>query len=93
MLTLAMSAPLAALLTDPDADHGLIRPVRIDADDWAGAVAEIRARFPRLAARVFTDAGRVRPGFLVAVNEQVAGDAPDVHPGDEVFLLVQIAGG
>lgn len=103
MLTLTLTASLAALLPaepavpggpgSPDGRHG--RTVVIDAEDWAGTVQQIRARFPRLADRVLTPADEVRIGFLVAVNDVVGapGERPRVRAGDEVFLFAQIAGG
>jgi hypothetical protein len=93
MLTIRLSAGLAALVP-PEA---LVRrSFIVDADDWAGTVAVLRTRFPRLADRVLTEAGTVRPGFLVAVNDVVGtGEepVPPVSPGDELFLLAQISGG
>jgi class I fructose-bisphosphate aldolase len=97
MLTLTVAAPLAPLITTgPDTGDGRPgRTVQLEGGDWAAATAEIRTRFPRLAERVLTDTGGVRPGFLLVVNDTVAGspEAPQVKAGDEVFLLVQVAGG
>jgi hypothetical protein len=95
VLTLTISASLSALVGSA-AGNNSIRSVQIEADDWTMAVAAIRAQFPRLAERVFTDTGRIRPGFLVAVNDVVSScgeEVPDIRPGDEVFMFVQIAGG
>jgi hypothetical protein len=93
MLTVRLSAGLAALVPP---DELVRRAFTVDADDWSGTVAVLRARFPRLADRVLTEAGTVRPGFLVAVNDVVGtGDepVPVIRPGDELFLLAQISGG
>jgi hypothetical protein len=93
VLTIRLSAGLADLVP-PEALA--LRTFTVDADDWTGTVAVLRARFPRLAERVLTDVGTVRPGFLVAVNDVVGtGDepVPVIRPGDELFLLAQISGG
>ena len=55
----------------------------------------MRRRFPDLAARVLTQEGAVRKGFVLVVNDEVAprGSLPDVSQGDELALIAQIAGG
>jgi molybdopterin converting factor small subunit len=93
VVTLTLPASLAALLPEGASQGG--RSVPVDADDWQQLTREIRIRFPRLAGRVLTESGDVRTGFLVAVNDAL-GDPdqpPDLHAGDEVFLIPQIAGG
>jgi molybdopterin converting factor small subunit len=94
MLTVTLSAGLASLVPpDALAAGPNRRTLRVDADDWPGAVAALRAAFPHLAERVLTEAGTVRPGFLVVVNDVVGETAPLVRPGDELFFLAQISGG
>jgi molybdopterin converting factor small subunit len=97
VLTLTVPASLATLAgSGAERGGGSARSVRLDASDWAGAVAEIRARFPRLAERVLTGCGRVRPGFVLVVNDVIT-PAQEIEPAirahDEVVLLAQIAGG
>jgi sulfur transfer ThiS family protein len=59
-------------------------------------VEQINSRFQRLGDHVFDDEGRLRPGLLVAINDEVTSRrdrTPRIAPGDEVFLFTQIAGG
>jgi hypothetical protein len=97
MLTLTLTAALFSLLPEHErVNAGPGREVSVDASNWSETVAQIQARFPRLAARVLDGSGAVKPGFLIAVNNQVPSsnaELPDVTKGDEVFLFAQIAGG
>ena len=98
MITLTLPAPLAALLPEENSS-GARRPraVTLDADSWADAVQEIRARYPLLAERVFTeDATELASGVVLVVNREMAPrGAPSVAlaPGDEISFIPQIAGG
>ena len=96
MLSLTLAVPLASLLPKPEqAAVGPRRSTNLEANSWAEAIEEMRCRFPDLAARVFTEEGAVRKGFVLVVNDEVAprGSPPDVSQGDELALIAQIAGG
>lgn len=97
MITLTLSASLAALLPDHNyKGENRHCSIKVNANNWAEVVAEIRLKFQRLASHVFDESGQLRPGLLAAVNDDVnaRGDGdPLIGPGAEVFLFVQIAGG
>jgi molybdopterin converting factor small subunit len=97
MVTLTLSASLAALLPEHDNSSKNGRhSITVDADCWTEVVNETRVKFQRLASHVFDESGQLRPGLLAAVNDDVssyADDYPPIKPGDEIFLFVQIAGG
>jgi molybdopterin converting factor small subunit len=97
MVTLTLSAPLAALLPENKNNRRNGRcSITIDANNWTEAVNEIHLKFERLASHMFDESSQLRPGLLVAVNDDVnshGDDYPRINPGDEVFLFTQIAGG
>jgi hypothetical protein len=96
MLSLTLAMPLASLL--PKREQAAVGPrysTKLEASSWAEAIVELRRRFPDLAARVLTQDGAVRRGFVLVINDEVAprGGPPDVSQGDELALIAQIAGG
>lgn len=97
MVTLTLSASLAALLPERKNNRrNGCYSITVDANSWPEAVNEIRLNFQDLASHVFDESGQLRPGLLVAVNDDVSShgdDYPRIKPGDEVFLFAQIAGG
>lgn len=96
MLSLTLSAPLAALVPEREqAGTGTRYATSLEASSWAEATAEIRHRFPVLAERVLAQDGTVCGGFVLVVNDEVAprGSIPQVRQGDELALIAQIAGG
>jgi molybdopterin converting factor small subunit len=98
VVTVTLAASLATYLPeDPigpcPAGH---RSVTLAAESWPDTVQELRSRFDRLGEHLFEESGRLRSGFLVAVNDQLIRheDGPrDVRSGDKVYLFAQIAGG
>jgi molybdopterin converting factor small subunit len=63
---------------------------------WPEIVAELRARFPRLAERVLTASGTIGDGFaLVVNNEAIQRDCAglELRNGDEFSIIAAIAGG
>ncbi|WP_026360893.1 MoaD/ThiS family protein [Amycolatopsis nigrescens] len=97
MVTFTLAASLAGFLPERErAGMPAHCSLTIDANNWPEAVAQLRSRCERLGEHVFDGAGRLRPGFLVAVNDVVASrrEGPGrLRPGDELFLFAQIAGG
>ena len=93
-MKVTLAASLAAYLPQHSGDGH--HSVTLKAETWPEAVRELRSRFDRLGRHLFEDSGRLRSGFLVAVNEQVdhGEDGPrHVRSGDELFVFAQIAGG
>lgn len=96
MVTVTLSASLVALMPERADARRTRYSMTIDSDTWDGVVSEISTRFRRLADHLFDESGSLRPGLLVAVNDDVilhVTDPPQVRPGDEIFLFTQIAGG
>jgi hypothetical protein len=83
----------------PEGERTAISPRRslsLDGGSWPEVVAELRARFPELAARALTENGSVAQGFMLVVNDEVVAsgeEPPALAPDDELFLLAAIAGG
>jgi len=70
--------------------------IQLDASSWKAAVSELWERFPALAERVLTPLGRIAPGFVLVVNDEVVqrGELPEsLRPDDELGLIVQVSGG
>jgi hypothetical protein len=97
MLKLTLSASLLSLLPESDrAEVGNRHTLSVDAGSWPEAVTQLQNRFPRLAAHVLDPSGRVKRGFVVAVNDRITSvneQPPEISPGDDIFLFTQIAGG
>ncbi|KOX16374.1 hypothetical protein ADK67_40160 [Saccharothrix sp. NRRL B-16348] len=82
-------------LPDGDQSYGH-RSVALTASTWPETVREIRSRFEKLGERLFDESGRLRTGFVVAVNDEIVRgpDGPRLlGPGDRLYLFAQIAGG
>jgi molybdopterin converting factor small subunit len=96
-MRLKLATPLLALLPSDDAETRASRnTVVLAACSWSHAVAEVRARFPELADRVFTSSGSVAPGFILVVNSEVVpqGSMPgELGADDELALIPGLAGG
>jgi molybdopterin converting factor small subunit len=71
------------------------RSVSLTARIWPEVTHEIRERFPRLADRVLTESGGIARGFALAVNDEImpVGQRPSLKDGDEICIIVQLAGG
>ncbi|NUT49477.1 MAG: MoaD/ThiS family protein [Saccharothrix sp.] len=95
MVDVTLGASLAGYLPDGDESSGR-RSVALAADTWPDTVREIRSRFEKLGERLFDESGRLRSGFVVAVNDEVSRgpDGPRLlGPGDRLYVFAQIAGG
>ncbi|SDP40256.1 MoaD/ThiS family protein [Lentzea jiangxiensis] len=95
MVTMTLAASLATYLSDGAGSPGH-RSLTLDAETWPETVREIRQRHQRLGHHLFEESGRLRSGFLVAVNDEVSRrpEGPThLRSGDHVYLFVQIAGG
>jgi sulfur carrier protein ThiS len=97
VVTLTLSSQLFQLLPETERVRTTgRRSVALASRLWPEAVSEIRERFPRLADQVLTESGRIARGFVVAVNNEVVpGDRGVSHvtEGDEICIIVQLAGG
>jgi hypothetical protein len=96
MLNLQLTADLATGLTPVhDSRQRRGHSVAIHASDWPGVVAEVTARFPDLAGRIFAENGTIQQGFLVAINSELidSREAPPVRSGDSLHIFPQISGG
>jgi len=98
MITLIVPAHLARLMPDLVSSNGRRSlSVRFDATNWPELTDEMRARYPLLTERVLTDAGTLGPGFVLVVNDQAVpahrSSANEVSDGDEVAIIVALAGG
>ncbi|MBF6170090.1 MoaD/ThiS family protein [Nocardia blacklockiae] len=99
MVVVTLATSLVTYLND--ADEGAASPtdsrsITVTADSWLGLVQEISLRFDRLAKHLFDEDGRLRRGFLLAVNDEIYR-RPDrlacLRNGDQLFVFTQIAGG
>jgi molybdopterin converting factor small subunit len=96
MITLVLSAPLAALLENGSSQRPARRcKISVNAQSWPEVVARMRHDYPELAQRLFTASGDLASGFVVAVNAAVVahGESIRVGEGDELAFVPQIAGG
>jgi molybdopterin converting factor small subunit len=97
VVTLTLSSQLFQLLPETERARATgRRSVALTSRFWSEAVGEIRERFPRLADQVLTESGRIARGFVLAVNNEVVLDdqgASHVTDGDEICIIVQLAGG
>ena len=96
MITVTFSASLAGMLPRPEGGVARARSIEVEADNWPDAVADLRERYASLTDHVFNESGGLRPGFLVAVGEEVRSgrdNLTDVAAGDVLYLFTQIAGG
>ncbi|MET9489772.1 MoaD/ThiS family protein [Nocardia sp. NPDC006630] len=99
MVVVTLAASLVTYLDEVD-DLGSppteCRSITCTADSWLVLVNQIRARFDRLAKHLFDESGRLRAGFLLALNDEIYR-RPDrltgLHAGDQLFVFAQIAGG
>ena len=71
--------------------------IDLRADDLAGAIDALNARFPGFAYRLLDDQGRLRRFVNAFVNEEsvshiAPGEVP-LHAGDVITILPNIAGG
>lgn len=95
MVTMTLAASLAPYLSD-GAEVPESRSLTLDAESWPETVREIRQRHQKLSRHLFEESGRLRSGFLVAINDEVSRhpEGPThLRSGDHVYLFVQIAGG
>jgi sulfur carrier protein ThiS len=93
MVKLTLPSPLLTLVP---ADERSQRSTMLEARSWADAIAEIRTRFPQLAARVLTESGGVIPTFALVVNDDLVPSGsvpPELSAGDEIALIAIMAGG
>jgi hypothetical protein len=95
MVTVMLPSHLSDLVDDefsrPFATTVLVKP-----GSWLQFVQELRDRYPRLAERVFKKPGTIASGFALVLNDQVIqGDyvSLQINSGDEMCILVTIAGG
>jgi hypothetical protein len=97
MVKLTLPSPLLTLVPADERGHACgPRSTMLEARSWADAVAEIRTRFPQLAARVLTESGSVIPTFALVVNDDIVPSGsvpPDLSAGDEIALIAIMAGG
>lgn len=95
MVTLKVASQLLELVTDPDSCLGM-KSLRVSPGSWQQIVEELWISHPRLASRILKPGNVLAPGFAVVMNDEVmCGDLSsiEVRNGDEVFILVTIAGG
>lgn len=97
MVSVTLASSLAAYLpADNGAGSGGRRTITVSAETWPETVQEIRTRYRRLGDHLFESSGKLRAGFLVAINDEV-DRRPDrisrLGTGDSVFVFTQIAGG
>lgn len=97
MIIVTLASSLAAYLPgDGGGSAGGHRSITLAAETWSDTVHEIRSQFDLLGKHLFDPAGKLRAGFLVAVNDEVSRrpDGPaQVRSGDHLFLFTQMAGG
>ena len=67
--------------------------VDVEAANVRSLVAELEARYPRLAGRVTDERGALRPHVKIFVNGEVVGLEAEVAAADEVRILPAISGG
>lgn len=71
--------------------------VEVPATTVAEALAGLCARYPGLAARLYTPRGRLRPGVTLFVGDEdvraLGGDAAALDDDAAVVLVTAIAGG
>jgi molybdopterin converting factor small subunit len=69
--------------------------MQLAADSWQDFVAELRLRFPLLARHILTPSGELIHGFVIVINDEAvpAGGVRKLGDGDEVSIIVALAGG
>lgn len=69
--------------------------LELDAGRLDAACAEIRRRWPVLAAHVFTETGGLRPHVLLLVNDRLAlgGLEVPLASGDRLEIVQAVSGG
>jgi molybdopterin converting factor small subunit len=96
MVRLTLSAPLATLLPEVSHVRSSRATVQVEASCWFELTEQLRERYPSLASRVLAGHVDVKPGFVVAVNDQVTSRPEptfELMPGDEVYIFAAVAGG
>ena len=95
MVTLILPSQLSNLIEDPT-PKSFAKTVQVHPGSWSDFVREIRTRYPRLADKVFVKPEALVSGFALVLNDEVVqGDHNSLHvrTGDEICILVTIAGG
>lgn len=81
---------------DGKVGKSVLTTVALQPGSWDTVVGELRAQHPSVAERIFTSSGRMAAGFALVLNDDVvhAGHPPsDLRSGDELYVIVTIAGG
>jgi molybdopterin converting factor small subunit len=98
MITLTLPVPLASFMPSVGIlDRLRPRSVLLEARNWMELIDEMRRRFPLLAEHVLTASGTLASGFVLVINDEAitarGSSSYDVRDGDELALILAIAGG
>jgi sulfur carrier protein ThiS len=97
MVNLMLPSYLCQLL--PSDTQFQARPPRgipIRSGSWTELIGEMRERFPGLATRVLTAQDKLASGFALIHNDEVVNadhTSLRINNGDEIAIIVSIAGG
>ena len=95
LVTLILPSHLSNLVDD-SIHRPSAKALELHPGSWSDFSLEIRTRYPRLAEKVFVKPGTLGSGFAVVLNDEVfQGDhtSLQMHSGDEICILVTVAGG